>query len=527
MLGPNSKAFGLVGGLIVSFLIQTSAAYAFVANSNSGTFAAGNAGGLQVNFNSDNTVSGFDTDRGLALRVETQCGDVSPALDFTPDSPPAGRAQAHVVSAGASGVVSTLTFTAPGVDDTLTFGAFCLYRDSGGGFWAIERSQAYVDAGITACAPSDTFAPETGCSTPAPNSSSAAPSATQTQRVIKNFMSRRADQITSNEPDLAERLTIGGGNGSNGPVNFTANGTGSNNQASLSTSLRQVAKAAKAKQHQRGAELPGMMGLSSPQLNGTSVSNGFDVWIEGRWVQIDSGTADSDLGLLYVGADYRLSSSLLIGVLGQFDWSSDEDDTNNTDIDGRGWMVGPYVVARVHQNLIFDGRTAWGRSNNDVSPDRTYTDSFATDRWLVKGTLTGDFDYGSWHFAPHVGMIYFEEVQEGYTDSNGLAIGSQTVSLGRVTFGPKVSTNFQAGGGMVVSPHIGFKGIWDFDNAAVVDVATGIATGSDDLRGRVEGGMTIQVPGGVSLSGEGFYDGIGADDFRAYGGGAKLTVPLN
>ena len=351
----------------------------------------------------------------------------------------------------------------------------------------------------------------------------------RTKRLIKNFMSRRADQITANDPDIAERLLNGGNNGgSNGnAVNVTASGTGDNNQVAMSTSLRQVAQAATANKDKRGEELTGMMGLGSQPLNGTTVSNGFDVWVEGKWVQIDSDTAESDLGLLYIGADYRFSSALVVGVLGQFDWTDEEDDVNRTDLDGRGWMVGPYVVARVHQNLIFDGRAAWGRSNNDISPDRTYSGSFDTKRWLAKGQLTGDFDYGLWHFAPHVGIIYFDEHEESYTDSDGVVIGNQTVSLGRVTFGPKVTTTFQSGA-MTVSPYLGVKGVWDFDRTDTVDVSSGLAIGTDGFRGRVEGGAAITITGGgITLTGEGFYDGIGADNFDAYGGSANVSVPFN
>lgn len=355
-------------------------------------------------------------------------------------------------------------------------------------------------------------------------------SGTNASHAIANFLSRRADQITANDPDLAQRLMNGGNAnaGSNGnAVSFSANGDLENNQVAMSTSLRQMARANRVNQDKRHEELPGMMGLGSKPIIDPIDTNGFDAWVQGKWVRVDGDFADSDLGLLYVGADYRVNSSLLLGVLAQFDWTDEDYDASGLDIDGRGWMVGPYMVARIHQNLIFDTRAAWGQSDNDISPTGTYTDSFDTDRWLVKGQLTGDLHYGRWHFTPHVGIIYFEEDQKAYTDSNGIDIGSQKISLGRVTFGPKVSTNFDAGGDLVVSPYLGIKGIWDFDEAETVDVATGLASGSDDLRGRVEGGMTFSTLWGLSLSGEGFYDGIGASDFDAYGGSAKINIPLN
>jgi len=69
--------------------------------------------------------------------------------------------------------------------------------------------------------------------------------------------------------------------------------------------------------------------------------------------------------------------------------------------------------------------------------------------------------------------------------------------------------------------------IWDFKKAEIVDLATGLASGTDDLRARFEGGVSIQMPNGWGLNGAGFYDGIGASNFKANSGSLRLTVPLN
>ena len=123
-------------------------------------------------------------------------------------------------------------------------------------------------------------------------------------------------------------------------------------------------------------------------------------------------------------------------------------------------------------------------------------------------------------------MIFFVEDQKSYTDSLSIFIPSQTISLGRATFGPKISTSFQRANGAVISPHLGIKGIWDFDKAEIVNLTSGLAVGSDDLRARAEGGLSVQMPNGWSLKGEGFYDGIGSEYLEAYGGTIRLTVPL-
>ena len=231
--------------------------------------------------------------------------------------------------------------------------------------------------------------------------------------------------------------------------------------------------------------------------------------------------------MLYIGADYRFTDDLVVGLIAQFDRTDEEDDVEGFAIKGKGWLVGPYVVARLRPSLIFDARAAWGRSNNEVSPYNTYTDDFDGRRWLVRSRLTGDLNFGRLHIAPHVGVVYFEEEQKAYTDSNGYTIGSQTVALGRFSFGPKFSTSFTRPDGVTIAPHIAVQGIWDFKPTDQVDIDTGLAlSGTDKLRARAEAGLSIRLPQGMSITGEGFYDGIGSNGYNAYGGSLRVGVPF-
>ena len=257
----------------------------------------------------------------------------------------------------------------------------------------------------------------------------------------------------------------------------------------------------------------------------TVASNQFDVWVEGKWLKIDSATAESKLGLLYIGADYRINNSLLVGLIGQFDWADENDTAVASNVDGRGWMVGPYVAARLHQNVLFDGRLAWGRSDNDVTITGG-SGSFATSRWIAKGQFTGDFKMAGWQFVPHLAVIYFEDKQDAFTTSSGAAIGEQSVKLGRLTFGPKFTTNYRVGGNIALSPFFAVKGIWDFKRDDLVNTVNGFAISTSDVRARFEAGAEVQLTGGVTVKGEGFYDGIGVNDFDAYGGSVRANVPL-
>ncbi len=378
-------------------------------------------------------------------------------------------------------------------------------------------------------------------------------SSEQTERIIANYLARRADVITANEPDLTPRLEQGGSaGGGQGPLGFVATGTSDDAHLFISTSLSRIANA-----HSAAAALaagggatvsaensgsdrfalayrsPGDVGANA-DVGGTAplsaalaeLRPSFDVWAQGTYSHANESSRNSDIGLLHVGADYLVTLSLLVGVLAQVDVTNEKDSSVGSSVDGAGWMAGPYIVARLHENVLFDARVAWGQSFNDISPLGTYRDSFNTERWLAKAQLTGDFRAGNWTFAPHAGVIYFEDAQEGYTDSLGVAIPGQTATLGRVTFGPKVGYRVSGEGRSSIEPFLGVEGIWDFDVAKTVDPTTGIVASSDDLRARVEAGVTA-VFKHWSISGEGFYDGIGANNLEAYGGKARATIPFN
>ncbi len=380
----------------------------------------------------------------------------------------------------------------------------------------------------------------------------------RTQRIISNFMTRRGDAIVSNQPDLTERLNQAGPGNSGAGASFTGEGSYANNRMAFATSLRQMLAANKANKDQRIAGLQagsrsglgagledrqkegpqdglkigqqggGMQSLGFRTLSANDgAPAGFDLWIRGRWARYESDTNQGDLGLLFIGADYKFNNNFVLGVVAQFDWTDEVDDTDDFKINGRGWMVGPYLVAQLHQNLIFDANFSWGQSDNEVSPFNTYTDSFDGTRWLASAKFTGSFTFGNLHVAPHIGVLYFQERQEAYVDSLSIDIPEQTVKLGRLSFGPKVSTTFQRKDGTTISPYLGIKGLWDFERSAIVDLTTGLASEStDDLRARVDAGITIRLPDGLTLNGEGFYDGLGTQDYKSYGGSIRINIPL-
>jgi len=100
------------------------------------------------------------------------------------------------------------------------------------------------------------------------------------------------------------------------------------------------------------------------------------------------------------------------------------------------------------------------------------------------------------------------------------------LTLGQVKGGPEISYRHRMADGTVIEPSLLLEVVWNFMQnpgvAAIDDQAFG-----EDLRGRVETGLMVYMHGGVGFGASVSYDGIGASDYHAIAGKARLRVPLN
>jgi outer membrane autotransporter protein len=300
----------------------------------------------------------------------------------------------------------------------------------------------------------------------------------------------------------------------------------------FSTSLRDVYRYAA----DREANKLGYLGIA--QGYGASVKpivNPFDIWIEAKYAgfrdnQFRSNDLDGHFGIVTVGADYVMNRNLLVGAFVQFDTMQQRSNSLATDVQGHGWMAGPYATLRLSENVFLQGRAAWGSSSNTVSPFLTYTDSFDSDRWLVSGTLSGRWSFGPWTFKPSASISYIEDSAQAYRDTFGVLIPGVTSSLGQAKAGPEFSYKFNNPNGGFVEPHAGAQLIWNFagdTTAAGLGAIDGNSSGPSGVRGRVELGVKMGAPSGMALDLSGSYDGIGTSGYDAVTGRATLSIPLN
>ncbi len=362
-----------------------------------------------------------------------------------------------------------------------------------------------------------------------------------TVETINSFLTRRADLILSSEPNPGrriERLKSGSGHvsplrfsnryfptdlsleGKGGNYSLKAQGdnylfTAQGNNYRFSTSLLPMPEAAATAD----------ISFGSAGEVAYVENHRFDAWFEAQYKRFGDGADErGDFAIAHAGVDYLLTPDVLVGALVSFDTM--EEVTATSTVSGSGYMVGPYMTARLTPNLYFDGRFAAGKSDNLISPFNTYTDSFSTSRWLAMASLTGDFQYDNWTIQPHASLSHFRETQQSYVDSVGATIPSQTVRLGQIKIGPTFTGRFEGSEGWIYAPYLTVDAIYNVDDTTGVTLTDTNGSEVEGWRGRLKAGASMTTEGGVRFSFGANYDGIGQSESETWGLMFELSIPL-
>ncbi len=316
-----------------------------------------------------------------------------------------------------------------------------------------------------------------------PNLGSNALSATnltveQTQQQIATYMTSRANNLASHQPDLA-------------------------------CFLSQVCKG-------RGLDVQATDG----QLNfGLTSSPNGPIWFTLTGARNTFDHAQEDYVLATFGSHIALSENALLGAMIELDYQSTT--SANSSIEGNGWLVGPYFVGKLpDQPVFFEGRALFGASRNKITPFGTYTDRFETKRGLVQAKVSGELRFQPMTVRPFVSASFTFDRMGSYQDSLGNVIPEQAVDMHQVFAGfdfqrPLIinSQDWSLTGGLSLI----------HSDSRVTGAQTQTQSAVDGTRGRFELGLSRAFEGG-EISVSGFHDGIGSSDFRSVGVDIAFTM---
>lgn len=342
-----------------------------------------------------------------------------------------------------------------------------------------------------------------------------------TMSAIRSFMAARADQILTSSPDLHQRMREDRTAAT--PNRFMADFRDGRFNAELSTSLSAIRQTAAS----TGPQMPGQEQFS---LAGKTGMESLDIWLEASFTSVDDNRlgldSETSFGAYYLGMDLMANDDLLVGALIQFDQAETTTGMLRSEVEGDGWMAGPYMVARVGEETYFDARVAWGQSDNEVNPLGLYTDSFETERWMFEANLTGDFHQGAWRISPQAGIAYFTEEQAAYVDTLGFTIPSQEITIGRLSAGPEIAYRFDMPEGGYVEPYAELNVLYDYDDAEVFN-SSGVLQSLGTTRADARFGVNAALSNGGMISGEIALQGVGEGDFEANSAMIRVRLPLS
>ncbi|HTN62966.1 MAG TPA: Ig-like domain repeat protein, partial [Devosia sp.] len=158
----------------------------------------------------------------------------------------------------------------------------------------------------------------------------------KTTQLIEEFLTTRASLILANQPDIERRIdrlngiAPSGGNPVSALMGYLP-GIVEGSPLTVSTSLGAIER-----------------------LAGNEQPSRFDVWFEGTFALFDRNGPNGNFNTASLGADYLVTSDLLIGGFVQMDRLSQSASADPATISGTGWLAGPYATARLNENLYFD-----------------------------------------------------------------------------------------------------------------------------------------------------------------------------
>lgn len=258
----------------------------------------------------------------------------------------------------------------------------------------------------------------------------------------------------------------------------------------------------------------------SAQLSfGTAARGPF--WFDLSGSRTDSGANEQTYFLGSVGGHLQLGGNTIAGVMLQFDHAEDTV-TGGDRVSGNGWLVGPYFASQITDfPLYLDGRLLYGKTDNEITPFGSPTDSFDGERWLASLGLEGRVPMQTITMFPGLDISHVRDKQNAYTDSTPALIPSQEVEQTEVA----LSLDFEMPVASTSSDLVltwGVSGIWSDTNGTGTSPA--IVGVNDGWRGRVDAGLNFSGPNGLTANANVFLDGLGDSGLESYGLSATVNL---
>jgi hypothetical protein len=230
------------------------------------------------------------------------------------------------------------------------------------------------------------------------------------------------------------------------------------------------------------------------QASGTTF-NPFGVWVDGSFAYLENNASTGRAMVGSAGVDYVVDDNLLVGAFIAVDRVYDLKSNLET-MNGTGVMVGPYMTARLSQELTLDITAAIGAAEYTGTALSSEVTNKAK-RAYFNATISGAFGETALRFTPRAGLTYTGEWTDGY-DAGGRIDGKNDDTTTTVFVGPGVTYSAQVAG---VS----------FSASVNADIKSTLGNGST-LSGAIEAAAKLGFDNGFGLTAAASHSGIGTSN---------------
>jgi hypothetical protein len=187
-----------------------------------------------------------------------------------------------------------------------------------------------------------------------------------------------------------------------------------------------------------------LLSLGRGDSAGGAGENRAGIWVNGAFIRADGDANDagfeSNIITGMIGADYAVNDQLIIGLGFGYENQDTDTDYNNGDTQGDGFSGTAYFSYQFDEIYSLTGTLGYTR----LSYDHTRTDPLSNakitgdnDANRYAGSLSGlaSWTEGPLRYGASVGTLYILEKQDAFTESNGVAVESESISVGQVNLG--------------------------------------------------------------------------------------------
>ncbi|MDM8542340.1 autotransporter outer membrane beta-barrel domain-containing protein [Desulfococcaceae bacterium HSG9] len=157
---------------------------------------------------------------------------------------------------------------------------------------------------------------------------------------------------------------------------------------------------------------------------------------------------DGNLYLIMVGADYKVTDRLLLGVSTGYEDTDLDTQFNDGTFQSQGFTIAPYIGFVILDGLTADAILAYTFLNNDVERDRTTGQRLAGDYDSGRSMVSANLNYytllNNWSFSGIAGYMYVSEDQDAYiqTGADSNSVDQFTAYLGEWRLGGRAGYLF-------------------------------------------------------------------------------------